>query len=74
MNERDEDLLEYIQDEAILLLKMTNEYDLNRFKKDEMAQNAVCMILIKIGESVKLRERAKTDVSRCQMELNCRSS
>ena len=54
MNERDEILLKYIQGQAMLLLVLMKEYDWNRFQEDELAQNGVCMILIKIGESVKL--------------------
>ena len=54
MNERNEMLLKYIQGQAMLLLRLMKEYDWNRFQEDELAQNGVCMILIKIGESVKL--------------------
>ena len=54
MNGRDEILLKYIQGQAMLLLVLMKEYDWNRFQEDELAQNGVCMILIKISESVKL--------------------
>ena len=54
MNERDEILLKYIQGQVTLLLRLMKEYDWNRFQDDELAQNGVCMILIKIGGSVKL--------------------
>jgi len=53
MNERDERLLLKIMDDAELLLKLTDEYDFERFLSDEKTKLAVSMLLIKIGESVK---------------------
>jgi uncharacterized protein with HEPN domain len=46
--------LEYIQEEAEFLLEMTEAHDLNSFLDNKQLQNAVSMVLIKIGESVKL--------------------
>jgi len=42
MNEHDENLLNYIIDEAGLVLKMTKRYDLHDFLTNEMAQHAIC--------------------------------
>ena len=53
MNERDENLLLNIKDEAEILLKMTEGYDLQDFLTNEMMKCAVSMALINIGESVK---------------------
>jgi uncharacterized protein with HEPN domain len=38
------------------------EYDWNRFQEDELAQNGVCMILIKIGGTVKMLSQNLKDV------------
>ncbi|MDR2855800.1 MAG: DUF86 domain-containing protein [Methanomicrobiales archaeon] len=54
MNERDENLLNFIKEEAELLLEVTEEYDLQRFLDSKLMQHAVSMVLIHIGESVKL--------------------
>jgi len=53
MNERDENLLLNIKDEAEVLLEMTEGYDLQSFLESEMLKRAVSMALINIGESVK---------------------
>ena len=50
-------LLDYIIEEAELLLRLTKEYDWNRFQEDEMAQNGVCMFLIKI-QCQQLKEKS----------------
>ena len=46
--------MEYIQEEVEFLLEMTEIHDLNSFLEDRQLQNAVSMVLIKIGESAKL--------------------
>ena len=53
MNERDENLLLNIKDEAEILIEMTEGYDLQSFLESEMLKRAVSMALINIGESVK---------------------
>jgi len=53
MNERDENLLLNIKDEAEILLEMTEGYVLQSFPESEMLKRAVSMALINIGESVK---------------------
>jgi len=61
MKKRDEILLRYIQGQAALLLRLMKEYDWHRFQDDELAQNGVSMILIKLGESVKLLSKDLKD-------------
>ena len=43
-----------IRDDAELLLELTAGYDVEHFLSDERTKLAVSMLLIKIGESVKL--------------------
>ena len=52
----------YIQEEAEFLLEITKNHDLNNFPNNRQLQNAVSMVLIKIGESVKsLSEELKQE-------------
>ncbi|MDR2854932.1 MAG: DUF86 domain-containing protein [Methanomicrobiales archaeon] len=53
MNERDENLLYFIQEECELLLEMAEGCDVQTFLDSKMMQHAVSMALIHIGESVK---------------------
>ncbi|MDR2855011.1 MAG: DUF86 domain-containing protein [Methanomicrobiales archaeon] len=53
MNERDENLLYFIQEESELLLEMRDGCDLQAFLDSKMMQHDVSMALINIGESVK---------------------
>ena len=53
MNERDENLLLIIKDDAELLLKLIGEYDSQSFVNDEKMKLAASMSLINLGESVK---------------------
>ena len=54
MNERDENLLLNIKDEAEILLEITNGYNLQDFLDNELLKRGVSMALITIGEFVKL--------------------
>ncbi|MDR2854550.1 MAG: DUF86 domain-containing protein [Methanomicrobiales archaeon] len=54
MNERDENLLNYIKEEAELLIELTDGCDLQGFLDSELLKRTFCMTLINIGESVKL--------------------
>jgi len=53
MNERDENRLEWIKDEAEFVLRITYEHSLERFLNDDLVQHGVTMALINIGESAK---------------------
>ena len=53
MNERDENILLNIKDEAEILLEMTAGKELQDFLTNEMMKRAVSMSLINIGEYVK---------------------
>jgi uncharacterized protein with HEPN domain len=53
MNERDENLLFIIKDDANLLLKLIEEYDFQSFVNDDKMKLATSMSLINLGESVK---------------------
>ena len=53
MNERDENLLLNIKDEAEVLLEITDGYDLQSFLDNELLKRGVSMALITIGEFVK---------------------
>ena len=45
--------MEFIRDESEFLLEMVDGHDLDNFLNNRQLQNAVSMVLIKIGESVK---------------------
>ena len=53
MNERDEILLEIIQEEVEFLLEVTEGHDFQSFLENELLKRGVSMALINIGESVK---------------------
>jgi len=53
MNERDKNLLNYIKEEAEVLLELTEGNDLQTFLDSELLKRTSCMTLINIGESVK---------------------